>query len=364
MEYKVISADNHLVEPPHVFTDYLPPSLRDRAPRIIEGADGGEGWSFDGSPPKTTFGLMAAASKEYKLDRPGGMKFEELLPGHYDGAAHLKDMETDGIDASVIFPEAAVQAYVMPDRELGVACMRAYNDWLFSEFCAVDPERMLGLPVIPVGDAMDVAIAEIERVAALGARGVFLPGSPSVPYQDRSYDPLWSALVDHELAACFHRHRGGQHSKEILEDHHVARTVNLYFYSIRVLSNLIITGVFDRHPGLQVVAAEVNMGWMPFWLDMMEREYDLSQGWIELQQRRPKEYVGENVFVTVLDDNVGFRTIDETIASAAMYSTDYPHLAGIWPRSRELIPELTKDMPEAWTDQVLAGNAVRVFKLA
>lgn len=363
MDYRVISADNHLVEPPHVFTRYLPEHLRDRAPRIIEGTDGGEGWSFDGSPPKTTFGLMAAASKDYKMKSQGGMRFDEILPGHYDGAAHLKDMEVDGVDASVIFPEATVQAYLLPDRELGVACMRAYNDWLFEEFCAPEPDRMIGLPVIPVGDGMDVTLAELDRVAELGARGVFLPGCPPVPYQDPSYDPLWEKLIERDLAGCFHRHRGGQHPKEVLEDHHVARTVNLYFFSIRVLSNMIFTGLFDRHPGLRIVAAEVNMGWMPFWMEMMEHEYDLSGGWIDLPKRRPKDYVGENAFVTVLDDVVGFRSIDEVMARAAMYSTDYPHLAGVWPRSQELIPELTGDMPEEWTRQVLAGNAVRVFGL-
>jgi predicted TIM-barrel fold metal-dependent hydrolase len=363
MDYKVISADNHLVEPPHTFTGYLPPHLRDRAPRIIEGLDGGEGWSFDGQPPKTTFGLMAAASKGYKLDSKGGMKFDEIMPGHYDGAAHLKDMDLDGIDATVIFPEATVGAYLMPDRELGVACMRAYNDWLFDEFCAADPQRMLGLPVIPVGDGLDLVLAELDRAAAKGARGVFLPGCPAVPYQDPSHDPMWERLTDLGLAACFHRHRGGQHPKEVLDDHHVARTVNLYFFSIRMLSNLIITGVFDRFPDLRVVAAEVNMGWVPFWLEMMEREYELAKGWSDLPERTPSTYVGENAFVTVLDDRTGFANLDETVARAAMYSTDYPHLAGIWPRSQELIPELTVGLPDAWTEQILAGNAKRVFRL-
>src|ERR1700753_3324565 len=78
MHYGVISADNHLIEPPHTFTDYLPAKYKDRAPRILAGPGGGEGWSFDGRPPAKTFGLDAAASKDYKLDSKDGLAFSEI----------------------------------------------------------------------------------------------------------------------------------------------------------------------------------------------------------------------------------------------------------------------------------------------
>ena len=94
MSQIVISADNHVNEPPHVF-DRVPASMRDRAPKMLAGAYGGHGWSFDGGPPKRTFGIEAMAGRakdEYKL---GGLSWDEILKGNYDGTAHLADMELD-----------------------------------------------------------------------------------------------------------------------------------------------------------------------------------------------------------------------------------------------------------------------------
>lgn len=363
MYYRVISADNHLIEPPDTFSARLPSRFRDRSPRIMRASDGGDGWSFDGQEPKQTFGLDAAASLNYQITKKGGLKFEELMPGHSNGQAHLEDMQLDGIDASVIFPEATVQAYVMPDRELALACMRAYNSWLVDEFCAAAPDRLLGLPVIPVDDGMDIALEFVTGALERGAKGVFIPGCPSRPYQDRYYDPLWDVLNSAGVPACLHRHRGGQAPKEVLSDHFVARTVNLYFFSIRTLSNLILTGVFDRYPNLKVVAAEVNMGWMPFWIEQMNTEYGDAKAWADMCERKPSEYVGTNVFTTVLDDYLGFRLVDEDLSHGVMYSTDYPHAAGIWPHSADLIPKLTADLKPDWTRRIVADNAIRVFQL-
>src|SRR5438309_9861474 len=142
MEYTVISADNHIIEPPHTFTTYLPVEYRDRAPRIMRGEDGGDGWSFDGKPPRTTFGLNAVAGRPYEDYKASGLSFDEILPGNYDGAAHLKDMDLDGIDAATIYPMASMKAYVEDDRPYAIALMRAYNDWLLVEFCGVDTQRV------------------------------------------------------------------------------------------------------------------------------------------------------------------------------------------------------------------------------
>src|SRR5581483_11970139 len=163
---RVISADCHVNEPPWVF-DRVPASLRDRAPRMLRGADGGDGWSFEG-----------------------------ILPGNYDGAAHAKDMDADGVDVSVVYPNQAAFIYLEPDRELALACLRAYNDWVLEDFQGAAPTRIVGLPMLPVDDGMDVCVGELERTVAKGAKGMFVPGYPVAPYHDRSYDPLWAAAAD------------------------------------------------------------------------------------------------------------------------------------------------------------------------
>jgi predicted TIM-barrel fold metal-dependent hydrolase len=111
------------------------------------------------------------------------------------------------------------------------------------------------------------------------------------------------------------------------------------------------------------VAAEVNFGWMPFWMRQMDLEWEKGRNWDDVCKQRPSEYVGRNAFTTVLDDSFGFETLDEHLSSAIMYSTDYPHAAGLWPNTATVVPKLMGHLDPAWKTRVLAGNAVRVFNL-
>jgi hypothetical protein len=187
MEHRVISADCHLLEPPWVF-DRVPAEYRERAPKVRRGADGGDGWSLDGGPPKRTFGVEAMAGRAKRDYRKDGLRFEEIMPGNYDGAAHVKDMDQDGVDVSVVYPANSIFIYAVEDRGLALACMRAFNDWVLEEFQGANPRRLVGLPMLPVDDGIEVAIAELDRGLAKGARAAFIPGIPRRPYHD-PYSP-------------------------------------------------------------------------------------------------------------------------------------------------------------------------------
>ena len=121
---RVISADCHINEPPWIF-DSMPERLRDRAPKMMRGADGGDGWSFDGLPPKRTMGIEATAGQPVGNAKMSGLTFDEIMPGNYDGPAHVADMALDGVDVSVLYPTNSAFVYNVDDRELAVACMRA-----------------------------------------------------------------------------------------------------------------------------------------------------------------------------------------------------------------------------------------------
>ena len=84
---RIISADCHINEPPHVF-DEVPAALKDRAPKMMRGADGGDGWSFDGKAPSRTFGIEAIAGQSAENQKMSGLRFDQLLPGNHDGKAH------------------------------------------------------------------------------------------------------------------------------------------------------------------------------------------------------------------------------------------------------------------------------------
>ena len=374
MEYKVISTDNHIIEAPTTFTDRMPSEFKDRAPRIMRGADGGDGWSFDGKPPKQTFGLNAVAGRPFEDYKVSGLTLDEILPGNYDGAEHIKDMDKDGVDAATIYPMASLEAYTLADRGFALAILRAYNDWLLDEFCAVDSKRLIGLPLTPVDDGLDTMLAEANRVIDKGAKGLFIPYYPKRPYYDEYYDPFWQVVSEAGVPVTIHRTMGGVApvgtdipSPSAAAGLNVAGIVERFFTGVMPFSRLVFTGLFERFPLLKFVDAEVNVGWLPFWMQMMEQEFGLQRHWANPPlDTSPAEFVGKNLFVTVLDDYVGFdmAKVDDKVAKASMYSTDYPHSTTLFPKSREHIAKLTAGLDADKKHAILAGNAIRVYNLA
>jgi predicted TIM-barrel fold metal-dependent hydrolase len=370
MDCRVISADNHINEPPWVF-DRVPNALKDRAPKMMRGTDGGDGWSFDGQPPKRTFGIEAMAGYAKKDFRLSGMRFDELRPGNYDGAAHLKDMDIDGVYGSVTYPAHVIFTYIFPDRELALACLRSYNDWILEDFQSADPKRLIALPLLPTEDGMETCLAEFERVLKKGAKAMFIPGMPTRPYNDPYYDPLWRAASDADIALTFHRTFGGRPDKtdwdELVDQKvSVGGIVFRYFSGVRPLTYMIFAGVFDRFPGLKIVAGEVDAGWVPFWVQTMDNQWEAQQAWFPQKlEHKPSDFVGRNVFTTAIDDYVGYDLISTGkypyLANSTMFSSDYPHSATIWPNSAKVAAEVTQSMSKEDQHKVLEGNAVRVF---
>jgi predicted TIM-barrel fold metal-dependent hydrolase len=367
---RIISADCHINEPPTVF-DRVPAELRDRAPRMMRGVDGGDGWSFDGKPPKRTFGIEATAG-QLGTKKISGLTFDEILPGNWDGTAHVADMDRDGVDVSIVYPAHSIFTYINDDRELAIACMRSYNDWILRDFQGADPKRIVGLPLLPVDDGMDVCVAELERCIELGARGAFIPGFPVRPYHDSYYDPLYARAAEAGVPLTFHRTFGGKPAEadwdELVEQKITAAgTVYRFFAAVKPFTYMTLGGVFTKHPDLKIVAAEVNFGWLPFWAQTMEQNVDVRTEFEDEDTissvLRPTEHLGRNLFVTVLDDEVGFRLVGDYpwLADCAMYSTDYPHSVTLWPRSNEHIPKLTAGLSPEATEKILSGNAARVY---
>ena len=367
---RIISADCHINEPPHVF-DNVPAKLKPRAPKMLRGADGGDGWSFDGAPPKRTFGIEATAGRAAGDKKMSGLRFDEILPGNHQGKAHVEDMDKDGIDVSVVYPAYAAQAYVMPDRELGIACMRSYNDWMLGEFQGASPSRIVGLPLLPVDDGMDVCLAEFDRCVRAGAKAILIPGLPVRPYHDRYYEPLYARASETGIPLTFHRTFGGRAQEadwDGIADLKITAggTVWRFFSAVRSFTYLVYAGVFDRHPNLQIVAAEVNMGWLPFWLQTMDQNVtvrsELHDATLQ-QSKAPVDHMGTNLFVTILDDAVGFDLIASHpwLADCAMWSSDYPHSVTLWPRSRQILADLSKNLRQDQLDKIAYGNAARVY---
>ena len=238
--------------------------------------------------------------------------------------------------------------------------MQTYNDWLLDDFEAAD-RAAARRPVRAAGRRRrwTSRSPRSHRCVGKGARGFFVPGSPERPYWDPYYDPLWRAVSETGSAVSFHRNHGGRPRADEapqldVPGMNVGGIVVRFFSAVTPFTYMIFTGVFERFPDLKVVVGEVNCGWMPFWLENMDQNFQQQRHWAHLPfDRPPSSTSGRNVFVTTLDDHVGFAAMreDPRIADAVMYSIDYPHSVTLWPNSARHIAELTAGMDDATKGQ-------------
>jgi predicted TIM-barrel fold metal-dependent hydrolase len=369
MQYSVISADNHIVEPRDLFTTRLPKEYRDRAPRVMRGKDGGDGWSWDGQTVERTLGIEATAGRAVKIS---GYTWEEILPGNYDGAAHLKDMLDEGVDAAVLFPSVPLMAWNMGDDPYGLALMQTFNDWVIDDFCAPDRKRLIALPMMPVNHGMDVLLSELDRVLEKGVKAVHIPVYPDKPYWDPYYDTFFQACTEADVPLCMHRTSGGRDPggkskfQFNLPGLGPAGTVHRFFAGVEPFTKMIYTGVFARHPKLKIMDAELNFGWVPFWMNTLDEVFEKQKGWARFgTEERPSNTLGRNIFITVLDDKLGFDLVatEPRMADLALFSTDYPHSICLWPNTQKYIEQSTANVDPVAKQKILAGNAVKLFNL-
>lgn len=369
---KLISADNHINEPRNLFMDRFPKHLKDKAPRVIQGKDGGDGWTIDGSIPKRTYGLEAMAGWDRKDYRMSGLRYDQLRPGHNDPIEHLKDMDIDGVYASLTFPAFSMTFYVHPDKEVAITGIKVYNDWILDDFQAANPKRLCGMPLAPTELGMDETVAEMKRVKAKGCRAMFIPGTPTIPYNHPThYEPLWAAAADLDITLCMHRNHGGPPDKtdwDFVDQDKVSigGIVTRYFSCIRPFSYLVFSGVFDRYPNLRIVAAEVECGWAPFWVQQMMHHWEIQKSWFPVKLKVPPiEFIGKNLFTTNVDDYCGYQMIGTGLwpwlAGFTMFSSDYPHSATTWPHSRQVANTMVASMKDEDVRKVLQDNAVKVY---
>ena len=168
--YQVISSDSHVVEPEDLWTTRVEPMFRERAPRIVRDEGGFDYWYCDGRK------LMAAGiggQVGKRFDEPETLTidsvYEEARPGGYIPEEHIKDLDTDGVDVSMVYPTVGLVLYGVPDSDLLTEIFRAYNDWL-AEFCKPFPNRLKGIAMINVDDVQS-GVKELERCSKMGLAG-------------------------------------------------------------------------------------------------------------------------------------------------------------------------------------------------
>ena len=380
--YRYVSADSHFESPPDLWTHRVPAKYRDRAPRRIKLSNGMDAIVEEGRPIEYS-GTNQFAGKSPEEFSPVGLDFDNAR-GAGSPEERLKEQDADGIDAEVLYATEARNTAIR-DREAFLAIVRAFNDYFIEEFCGAAPDRLIGAAVLP-NIGVDEDIAELKRCADMGFKTARLHTYPSgksnpTPEDDR----FWAAALDLDMPLTIHtsfpqrtrgrdvyhlgypkQPQGEERPPDFLQ--RIARH-GIYHCGAVEASQLILDGVFDRFPTLRIYWAENNIGWIPYFYQQMDQAYKVSASWAERLlglkrlSRLPSEYLREHALWGFFDDPIGVELRHHVGVDKIMWSTDFPHIVTHWPRSLEVMEQQFAGVPDDEKELMLAGNAVRFFRL-
>jgi predicted TIM-barrel fold metal-dependent hydrolase len=369
----------------------MPVRYRDKAPRTIKMPDGGDALLVEGQEPRPVPFLDLRAGRSNETWQPFGVTVADTA-GVGPPEQRIAEQDQDGLEAEVLFPNMQMGPRLwrtMSDDDAYRAAVRAYNDWLGEEYCAVSRDRLLGLGVIPWTN-LDDAVAELEHCAKLGLRGVTLGVFPSgYGYPTPADDRFWAAAIAMKMPLTVHVafDRQGPRAKQPtlefpgadpkviarLGGRTIVEWVALPFLGTAAamsLAQTILSGVFDRLPDLQIFFAETRLGWVPFWMEEADYWYERHRHWSERLlnwkplRQRPSDYVRQHVHFSVQHvERVAVELRHHMGTDHIMFATDFPHIECDWPNTRPFAERLFAGVPADEAFRIAAGNMLEFFHL-
>ena len=380
----VIDADSHWTEPHDLFTRVAPARVRDRVPRVEE-VEGIPTWVFDGH-------VLGQATAAAVIGRDGRKEsadiglnqwsIDDIHVGAYDPKVRLEVLDECGIDAQIIFPSTiglgGQDLGMVEDQDLCRLVIELYNDQM-AEIQADSNDRLLPMPLMPAWD-IDTCIAEAKRVGALGARGVNMTSDPqdlgAPDLGDRAWDPFWETCTEHQLPVHFHigasvtamtfygKYPWDSHAM----DTKLAICGSLLFIgNARVVTNLILSGMFDRHPDLKMVSVESGVGWVPFILETLD--YEMSENApteLAKLEKMPSEYFRSNLYATFWFENNRNKLpdlIDAVGEDSILFETDFPHPTCLYPNPLASVEAKMATLAPEVRKKIYGENARKLYRL-
>jgi predicted TIM-barrel fold metal-dependent hydrolase len=387
----IISVDDHILEPRDLWVRELPPSLRDRGPRVVrerarldfrggrmllerDVADGQwcDVWTFDDLVMPT--GLLHAPvgrSPEEQANVPA--IYEDFRSGAYDQTARLADMDANHVEAALnypnTFPRFAGQGFAeRADKELALAALQVYNDWMIDEWCGgAGRGRLIPLTLVPLWDA-PLAASEVRRCASKGSHAIAFTENPAklgfASLHSGKWDPLWDACSETDTVVTMHI--GSSSSMPTTsDDAPLAVSMSLNAQNAEgSLCDWVFSRTMERFPKIRIAYAESQAGWMPFLLERMDGVWKENVGGVTLAAP-PSSYARGRVYGCIFDDIHGLRSREEIGMEHLLFESDYPHANGTWPHTRAVAHRLCT---EAGLDarecaMLLRRNAITCYGL-
>ena len=386
MRYSLISGDGHIDIvwlPEDLFVSEARGRLKERMPRVVE-TEEGRVWMADG----TRLGWVGAAALtgsyepytaglSHRLDRMEERGFfSDAQQGRFHPATpelRIIDQGVDGVQAEVIYGILGVAAG-FSDAEGGVSdpdvlteVYDIYNSWI-AGFCKSNPERFVGLACLSCHDPQ-VAARQLKRASKLGLRGAELSVSKAaVPVYQRDWDVLWATAAECHMPISFHTvGLPFRQPEESARDECRWITLGLMYTLFQLsgaeyLASILLSGACDRYPDFKFVLGESGVGWMPYVLHRIDREYEDRLFHLNLSMK-PSELWRRQGYTTCQDEHLTTEIVQAVGQDNILWGSDYPHVEGTWPESQEIIQRNLGHLGEGVLSKLVCGNAGRLYGL-
>ncbi len=374
---KIISVDDHVIEHPMVWQDRLPDKHKELGPKIIEDERGHHVWQYGGQL-YPQIGLNAVAGKDPQQFGMEPVRYDDMIPGCYDPAERVKDMDVDGIQAALCFPSfpgfSGGVFQRAADKDLAFECVKAWNDFQLDEWCAAAPDRLIPLGLLPTWD-VERAAGEVVRLAARGTKAISFPDGP-VPlglpsfHHPTHWEPLWDAFEEADLPVCLHFGSGSFVPGFSFMDPNVVDPNAPFAVAIAVFSSnlwwstvdLLFSGVLQRHPKLRFMLSEGGIGWLPYLMERTDYTWERHRWYQNISKvDRPSELFRKHFWGCFIDDVHGVNNREIIGVENILIEVDYPHSDSNWPNSRKRIAENLHDVPDDECALIVEGNARKLM---
>ena len=379
--FPIVSVDDHIMVAPTLFQDRLPASAREGAPSMhrelrpsIRSAGTqvwGDVWRYEDVEVPIISGHAGAGKPPDEFDMEP-MTYDDIRPGCYDLAPRLADMDLDGVEASVCFPNLFVrfcgQRFAQArDKDVALLCVRAYNDWIVEDWRDASEGRIIPSIIVPLWD-VDLAIKELERNASRGVTAVCfseIPAYLGLPSMySGQWEPFFAACAAAEIVINMHVGSSSVVATTSADAPQVILVANHFGATSLSLSDWLSCGVFERHPTLKIAYTEGQAGWVPFLMSRLDKFWHTGSAVAKYDlPKPPSAYLRDHVYFCVFDDPAVLRYLDIVSEDNLCFETDYPHPDGSWPSSREAAWRQTSGLTPEQRVKILRDNAARLYRI-
>jgi predicted TIM-barrel fold metal-dependent hydrolase len=351
-----------------MFTGRLPTALQDRAPRV-ERDDAGIDWWVIEDTRLPLLGADALITWEHKDKFLGPVNFDQVRPGTYQVDARVKDMDINGVAASLNFPSApfgfAGQRFLrMDDPVLGLASMRAYNNWVADEWAGPHPDRIIASQVTWLGD-VEIAAAEIRRNAERGFKAVAFSenpeklGLPSI--HTRYWDPFFAACEETETV--INLHVGSSSETLVPSSDSPPEIIGLLFpvNALAACAEWLYAKIPFRFPALRIAMSESGIGWVAMLIDKLDYMARTGAVWDE-PSISPLELLRRNFWFSTFYDPRSLQLRSEIGVDRILIESDYPHFDSSWPDTQRIIGGQLEGLTAHDIERITWRNACELYR--